>query len=53
MEIERVFNEQSNTTFEDIFKIIIEEKIDALVSEHYYQSKVNTATSHVEGKKIS
>lgn len=51
--IERVFNESSNLTIEQAIQSLVEEKIDSLLEDYYHQGKVNTATSHVEGKKIS
>jgi ferritin-like protein len=53
MIIERFFNEDTNVTIQDIIQSLIEEKIDSLIEEYYYQDKVNTTTSHVEGKKVS
>lgn len=53
MNIERFFNEQSSMEIEELIQSIIEEKIDALISEYYDQYKVNTTTSHVEGMTVS
>lgn len=53
MDIKRVFNESTNTTIQDIIHSLIDAKIDTLIDEYYHQDKVNTATSHAEGKNIS
>lgn len=53
MEIKRVFNESTNTTIQDIIQSLIDAKIDTLIDEYYYQDKVNTTTSHAEGKNVS
>lgn len=53
MNVERIFNSSAKLTIKEIFHSIIEEKIDSLIEEHYYQNKVSTTTSHVEGKSIS
>lgn len=53
MNIERIFNEQTNVTIHDIIQSLVEEKIDLLIKEYYHQDKVNIATSHLERKKIS
>ncbi|MBY6088211.1 hypothetical protein [Priestia flexa] len=53
MNIERVFNEDSNITLHDTLKSMVNEMIDRLVSIYYSQDKVNTTTSHVEGKEVS
>ncbi|WP_286230565.1 hypothetical protein [Neobacillus mesonae] len=53
MNIERVFNEQTNITIHEIIRSIVKEKIDSLIYDYYHQDKVNIATSHVEGKKVS
>ncbi|MBV7508897.1 hypothetical protein KW850_27220 [Bacillus sp. sid0103] len=52
MEIERIFNENTNITFQDIINSLINEKIDRIVNIYYSQDKVNTTTSHVERKDI-
>ncbi|MGE8081633.1 hypothetical protein [Peribacillus loiseleuriae] len=53
MEIERFFNENTNITFQDTLNSLINEQVDRLVSIYYSQDKVNTTTSHAEGKEIS
>ncbi|AZV43106.1 hypothetical protein [Peribacillus asahii] len=53
MEIERIFNKNTNITFQDTLNSLINEEIDKLVSLYYSQDKVNTTTSHVEGKEVS
>jgi hypothetical protein len=53
MEIERIFNENTNITFHNVLNSLINEKIDSLISIYYAQDKVNTTTSHVERKEVS
>ncbi|MGM7724081.1 hypothetical protein [Metabacillus sp. Hm71] len=53
MKIERIFNEESNITLQDTLKSVIDEFIDRLVDTYYSQDKVNTTTSHAEGKEVS
>ncbi len=53
MKIKRIFNDSVNTTIQDIIQSLIDAKIDTIIDEYYYQDKVNTATSHAEGKNIS
>jgi len=53
MKVESIFNEESSTTIQEIIQSIINEKIDTLIKGYYDQFKVNTATSHVEGKIVS
>ncbi|HWO74646.1 MAG TPA: hypothetical protein VNM69_01870 [Bacillus sp. (in: firmicutes)] len=48
MNVERIFNTDSNISFEDIILSLIEHKIDRLVDDYYHRNKVNTATSHKE-----
>ncbi|WP_175987056.1 hypothetical protein [Bacillus sp. Marseille-Q1617] len=45
MRIERIFNNQSPFTLEDIFQSILNEKIDALIKEFYDSNKVNSTDS--------
>ncbi|MED4533219.1 hypothetical protein [Metabacillus fastidiosus] len=52
MNIERIFNENTNITLQDAFNSMVNETIDSLLSIYYSQDKVNTATSHIEGKEV-
>lgn len=51
MNIERYFNNQTNLTLQEIIQSLLEEKIDTLIDEYYYQDKVNTTTSPEKGEK--
>jgi hypothetical protein len=53
MKIERVFNENTSLTIQDIIQSLINEKIDILVSDYYHQIKVNTSTSQKEGIEVA
>lgn len=53
MKVERIFNLNSNITIQELLQSVINEKIDTLINDYYHQIKVNTATSRVEGKKVS
>lgn len=54
MNIERIFNNQSKITLEDIFKSILNEKIDVLIKEIYDDNKVNsTDSSNKEGENVA
>lgn len=48
MNLERIFNNQSPITLEDIFQSIVNEKIDALIKEFYDYNMVNSADSSKE-----
>lgn len=50
---ERIFNDQSPITLEDIYKSILNEKIDALIKE-IYDNKVNsTDSSDKKGEEVA
>jgi len=54
MTLERIFNNQSPITLEDIFQSILNEKIDALIKEFYDNTKVNsTDSSHEKGEDVA
>lgn len=53
MNIERCFNNHTSLTLQQIIQSLIEEKIDTLIAEYYYQDKVNTTTSHKKGEENS
>lgn len=53
MKVERVFNNNSNITFEDIILSLIDKEVDRLIDDYYHQNKVNTATSHEEGDVLA
>ncbi|SLL31596.1 Uncharacterised protein [Mycobacteroides abscessus subsp. abscessus] len=54
MTIERIFNNQSPITLEDIFQSILNEKIDALIKEFYDNTKVNsTDSSNKKGEDVA
>jgi SUMO ligase MMS21 Smc5/6 complex component len=48
MTLERIFNNTTSITLEDIFQSILNEKIDALINEFYDNNKVNFADSSKE-----
>ncbi|MEC2289823.1 hypothetical protein [Bacillus licheniformis] len=51
---ERIFNDQSPITLEDIYKSILIEKIDALIKEIYDNNKVNsTDSSDKKGEEVA
>ncbi|MBA2879324.1 hypothetical protein HNR63_002396 [Anoxybacillus kamchatkensis] len=54
MEVERIFNNNSNITFEDIIFSLIGKEVDRLIDDYYHQNKfkVDTATSHEEGNVL-
>lgn len=53
MNIERCFDTHTRLTLQQILQSLIEEKIDSLITEYYYQDKVNTTTSHKKGEENS
>lgn len=54
MTLERIFNNQSPITLEDIFKSILNEKIDTLIKEFYDNTKVNsTDSSNEKGEDVA
>ncbi|MCM3024187.1 hypothetical protein [Heyndrickxia ginsengihumi] len=54
MTLERIFNNHTSTTLEDIIQSIVNEKIDALISEYYDNSIVNsTDSSDLEGGEVA
>ncbi|MGG3716699.1 hypothetical protein [Heyndrickxia ginsengihumi] len=51
---ERIFNDQSPITLEDIYKSILNEKIDALIKEFYDKNMVNsTDSSDEKGEEVA
>lgn len=51
---ERIFNDQSPITLEEIYKSILNEKIDALIKEIYDNNKVNsTDSSDKKGEEVA
>ncbi|WP_175618828.1 hypothetical protein [Virgibacillus halodenitrificans] len=48
MTLERIFNNKTTITLEDIFQSILNEKIDARIKEFYDYNKVNSADSSKE-----
>ncbi|WP_363550385.1 hypothetical protein [Caldifermentibacillus hisashii] len=54
MTIERIFNNQSTITLEDIIQSILNEKIDSLIREFYDNNKVNsTDSSDKKGEEVA
>ena len=54
MKIERIFNEESSITLEDILQSILNEKIDSLIKEFYDNNKVNsTDSSDKKGEEVA
>lgn len=54
MTLERIFNNQTSITLEDIIQSIVTEKIDALIAEYYDKGMVNsTDSSDSRGGKVA
>ncbi|MCU9614347.1 MULTISPECIES: hypothetical protein [Bacillaceae] len=50
MKIERIFNNESPITLEDIFTSILNEKIDDLIKEFYDNNDIETSTDSPKEK---
>ena len=48
MQIERIFNDKSELTLEDIILSLVDKKVDKLISNYYHPNKVSTTTSPIE-----
>lgn len=48
IKVERIFDNDSKISFEEVILSLVNKKIDRLVDDYYHQNKVNIATSREE-----